>query len=407
MASQRCLPPTTTHQNIRANTTQELYEPLWDELLQRSKSQGFRIRSIWIADVAHQGASSVLNEDVLGNSPSWFDHPRDLLHMINHFRAEMPRPLIGIGHSMGGAHLINLALLHPRLLETLVLIDPVAARVPSKKGNWGPAAASVNRRDRWPSRAEAEASFKKSAFYQTWDPRVLSRWLTHGLRDLPTKLYPDAQPSPSLTGASITLEPTITPNTPANATAKEVTLTTTKHQEVMTFTRPYSPTDEPAKVLHPEIPMFGLAGEHISPIPLYRAEPSITFHNLPYLRPSVQYIFGELSDLSAPDLQQEKMDTTGISVGGSGGAAAGRVVRIVVKDTGHLIPMEKVGETADICADWIGREMKRWRGDEELVRKRWEGVPEREKFTLDQRYADGFKALGLVKPPKAASPAKL
>ena len=35
-------------------------------------------------------------------SASWYDHPRDLLHMINHFRKEMPRPLVGIGHSMGG-----------------------------------------------------------------------------------------------------------------------------------------------------------------------------------------------------------------------------------------------------------------------------------------------------------------
>lgn len=36
---------------------------------------------------------------------SWFDHPRDLLHLINVKRAEMPRPIVGIGHSMGGAHL--------------------------------------------------------------------------------------------------------------------------------------------------------------------------------------------------------------------------------------------------------------------------------------------------------------
>lgn len=36
---------------------------------------------------------------------SWFDHPRDLLHLINVKRKEMPRPIVGIGHSMGGAHL--------------------------------------------------------------------------------------------------------------------------------------------------------------------------------------------------------------------------------------------------------------------------------------------------------------
>ncbi|KAI2890187.1 hypothetical protein CBS11852_6469 [Aspergillus niger] len=48
----------------------ELYEPLWEELYARSKANGFRIRSIWMADVAHQGESSVVNEDLLGNDPS-------------------------------------------------------------------------------------------------------------------------------------------------------------------------------------------------------------------------------------------------------------------------------------------------------------------------------------------------
>ena len=36
---------------------------------------------------------------------SWFDHSRDLLHLVNVKRDEMPRPIVGIGHSMGGAHL--------------------------------------------------------------------------------------------------------------------------------------------------------------------------------------------------------------------------------------------------------------------------------------------------------------
>lgn len=83
----------------------ELYEPLWDELIGVSKDHGFRIRSIWMADVAQQGQSGVLNEELLGNDPAWWDHSRDLLHLINTKREEMPRPIIGVGHSMGGAQL--------------------------------------------------------------------------------------------------------------------------------------------------------------------------------------------------------------------------------------------------------------------------------------------------------------
>src|SRR5450755_3759039 len=42
----------------------ELYEPLWDELLTCTKRRKFRIRSIWIADLAQQGQSGVLNEEL-------------------------------------------------------------------------------------------------------------------------------------------------------------------------------------------------------------------------------------------------------------------------------------------------------------------------------------------------------
>lgn len=33
---------------------------------------------------------------------SWMDHSRDLFLMINHFRDQMPRPIVGLGHSFGG-----------------------------------------------------------------------------------------------------------------------------------------------------------------------------------------------------------------------------------------------------------------------------------------------------------------
>lgn len=48
--------------------TKELYEPLWDELFDHTiKTGNFRIRNIWIADVSNQGASGVMNEQLLGN----------------------------------------------------------------------------------------------------------------------------------------------------------------------------------------------------------------------------------------------------------------------------------------------------------------------------------------------------
>jgi hypothetical protein len=46
----------------------ELYEPLLEEIYHRSRrDKKFRIRSIWFADAAHQGASGIRNENGLGN----------------------------------------------------------------------------------------------------------------------------------------------------------------------------------------------------------------------------------------------------------------------------------------------------------------------------------------------------
>ncbi|KIV79381.1 hypothetical protein PV11_06944 [Exophiala sideris] len=340
----------------------ELYEPLWDDIHARSMKSGFRIRSIWIADVAHQGQSSVLNEKQLGNDPGWNDHPRDLLHMINTMRDQMPRPLIGIGHSMGGNHLVNLAYIHPRLLTTLVLIDPVIQIYSSVAPHAGPSPARLStfRRDVWPSREEAAKSFKSSKFYQAWDPRVLDRWVKYGLRDMPTFIHPEEPP--------------------------KVTLTTPLHQEVFTFLRPnyegYGQDGKPVnRKTHPDLNPT-LPGTY----PFYRSEGPQAYFRLEELRPSVLYIFGGKSDVGTPEACKAKMDHTGVGVGGSGGAPAGRVSSVLFEDIGHLIAMEAVDRTADHAAAWLGSEMKIWNQDEEEHNRVWGAKSLREKQTVDEQW---------------------
>lgn len=347
---------------------------MWDELLQRSHGFGFKIRSIWIADVAHQGYSSVLNEDKIGNDPSWLDHSRDLLHMVNTFSRQMPRPIIGVAHSMGGCQLANLALLHPRLFESLILIDPVIQGKVSLIGNVSPAFASANRRDLWPSRAEAAKSFKKSKFYQAWDPRVLDRWVEHGLRDGPTKLYP-------------------------NAKQGEVTLTTTKHQEVMVFLRPNfknrsgetEPDSADFTLSNPKLNRrthADLTPDEQPQHPFYRGESTIVFNQLPALRPSVFYVFGSLSSLTNDAIIEEKLSRTGTGVGGSGGRTEGRVASVTLQDVGHLIPMERVEESADHIGKWIGKEMVRFWDWEEKTRDEWGSKKGIERSVMSDRFVE-------------------
>ena len=352
----------------------ELYEPLWDDLSRVLRKQGLAIKGIWIADVAQQGMSGVLNEGKLGNDPSWNDHPRDLLYMINHFRKEMSRPLVGVGHSMGGLHLVKLAYLHPRLMTSLVLIDPVIqADFPSSPDRWRFAnpQASAFRRDQWPTRAEAALSFKKSKFYQSWDPRVLDLWFKYGLRSLPAVV------SPKENDGSV----------PSENDEGPVTLMTTKHQEVFTFVRPnFDGVDANGKPTvnrrtHPDLDL-----EAPDVYPFYRPEPPAVVSDLARLRPGALYIFGGQSQLSYPDSRKQKMELTGTGVGGSGGAQADRVREVMIEDVGHLIPMEAVTRCAAAAGEWLTGEIKRWRVEEAEFNREWEAKERTTRYTLTEEW---------------------
>ncbi|KAG4255272.1 hypothetical protein FPRO04_03805 [Fusarium proliferatum] len=340
----------------------ELYEPLWDELYDRVRQQDLRIRSIWIADVWNQGQSGVINERVLGNDLSWFDHARDMMNLINQHQRDIPHPIVGIGHSMGGTQLAQLALWHPRLLDSLVLIDPII-QIPNPSISL--AGLSTKRRDIWSSREDAVARFKKSKFFQSWDPRVLDLWIEHGLRDVPTELYPKE-------GGS--------------SPGERVTLTTSKHQELFSFVRPtylarhWEPTNDQDPEQNKDCPEY----------PFHRPEPPKIFRHLPELRPSTLFVFGKQSEFSSPERRQEKMLTTGTGVGGSGGAAVGEVQEETL-DCGHLIPMEKVSECADVISSFVGRESIRWRDQQGSFKRYRESMSRRQQITIDEQWEEKVK----------------
>lgn len=340
----------------------ELMEPFWDDFYEQMQKKGQAIRSIWVADQAHQGASGVLNETILGNDPSWFDHARDLLFFINQKQDNLPQPLFGIGHSMGASQLTALALLHPTLMQGLVLMDPVIqAANPSKPF----ALASTYRRDLWKSRAQAKESFLKSKFYQSWDSRVLDNWIEYGLRELPTEVYPEiAQDSGDI----------------------PVTLTTAKHEEVYSFLRPLYNGQEGVA---PEADLgnyFDLNPEDTEPdYPFYRPECAVIFRKLPELRPPVTYIFGKESPLAGEERNEHKLSLTGSGVGGSGGRRHDKVTGTVL-DCTHFVPMEMPGAAASSAAEFVDREARRWWTATDEFQRRWQRRPRPQRVMLDDTW---------------------
>lgn len=103
------------------------------------------------------------------DTASFFDHTRDLFCIVNHFRNEMPRPLVGLGHSLGGTVIINLALLHPRLLTTVIAVEPGIHKSP-RDLNASSLYPITFTSDLWPSRSEAIEAIQQKGSLQNLAP---------------------------------------------------------------------------------------------------------------------------------------------------------------------------------------------------------------------------------------------
>ncbi|EME42647.1 hypothetical protein DOTSEDRAFT_54951 [Dothistroma septosporum NZE10] len=369
-----------------ASMFKELYEPLFMELHRASKksSHAFRIRGIWMADVVTHGRSGVLNEGRLGIDYSWGDHARDLLHMINVFRADMPQPLVGFGHSMGGTNIIQLSLLHPGLFTSIMCFEPTLNK--ERVGmNFVAVYGLTEQRDLWASRDEAVADSYKSPVMKTWDQAVLARWHDCGLRELPTQLYPDA---PKAIADRAQAQDTV-----------PVTLTTTKHHQARTYARgvypPYGDdlsTYRPTRATHPDLSAAEFA-KNPSPVPVYRPETNLVFEQLRFLRPSCFYIYGENTTFENAKSQgrADKLEVTGIAEGGSGGVEAGAVADVVLSGIGHFGPMEQPAKVAAVATEWLGNRLQEWKREDDTAAAEWDRVGSKEKAMIDDEWRQWIK----------------
>ncbi|KAL3462897.1 Alpha/beta hydrolase family-domain-containing protein [Aspergillus heterothallicus] len=329
----------------------ECYEPLWEELL--SSLTNVKIKAIWVADCAHQGASGILNEGILGDDPSWFDHSRDLLLMVNHFREQIQPPIVGVAHSFACAQFVHLSISHPSLFKTLIFLEPMIQREPpAPPGGRNPALWTSTRPDRWPSLQEAEAYIRRNPSWRRWDARCLERYITFGLRRSRQTETPRRDPPAS---------PSTTTTPPGSG---PVTLTTSKAQESWTFLRhngaaPGSSED------NDDDDDDNYEADYRSAAPW----PSIAFEYLAYLRPSVLYVFGSRSQINVPARREDKVRRTGGGIGGGrdgvadSGAESVSVMGEVVEGSSHMFPLEKMGETARVVASWVEGQIEGFSSD--------------------------------------------
>lgn len=351
---------------IGLGIVKEAYEPFFRELTMQCVQRGIFVRNFWIADPGCVGKSALANANNLGSEQNWFDHSRDLLVMINRFSKEMRRPLIGLGHSMGGCQIAFLSIIHPHLFHGLLLIEPAISLGLQHNVSLSQARAMTRRREHWLDHTDAEAAIRGNPFYQRWHPDVVSRIVKYSLVSSNNEVVDSAVSG----GAG-------------------VTTSTPRSMDIALLFKPNyrgvgrNGLDAMSADDHFAVPDADPDARWL--FPFYRPEPVAMFKLLPNLRPSVCYLFGDKSPSMRPGDRENMINITGIGVGGSGGIRVGRVAERIVVEGTHFISFDKdtMSQTANFAAEWLGNEVHRFVVEQQL-HSDWRRKPAQEKIRMDK-----------------------
>jgi pimeloyl-ACP methyl ester carboxylesterase len=91
------------------------------------------------------------------------------------------KPLIGIGHSLGGHAIAQAAALRPDLFDRLMLIDPVILPQGAYRQHSGEPDPTVRRRSAFASLDEMKEKLGARPPFSQWDPRVFDDYCRHGV----------------------------------------------------------------------------------------------------------------------------------------------------------------------------------------------------------------------------------
>jgi pimeloyl-ACP methyl ester carboxylesterase len=108
----------------------------------------------------------------------WWDVGGDVVELAGRWA-----PVVGVGHSAGGAALLLAELTQPGLFDELVLVEPIVFPPPYGRFPDNPmATAARRRRNYFPSREFAKESWSSKPAFSGWQDRAMDAYVSGGLR---------------------------------------------------------------------------------------------------------------------------------------------------------------------------------------------------------------------------------
>lgn len=147
---------------------------LWIPVVREAEAAGSLLSSgAMLLDQRGHGDSTPFS-----GSLKWDLVARDVVEVL----ADVPHPVVGIGHSGGGAAVARAEILSPGTFSTLILIEPIFYPPPFERRDLFLAVGAEKRRRTFSSRAEARQRFAHGPF-SAWDKEVLDLYVDHAFRD--------------------------------------------------------------------------------------------------------------------------------------------------------------------------------------------------------------------------------
>lgn len=145
--------------------------------------------SITLTDVPGHGMSAQPNDRM----PDWQGMAASIATALTNNQAHhgADRPMIGVGHSMGGVLTLLMAVQRPEMFSRIVLMDPVLftpeivliQRMMRATGFWRRTALVKKvaaRRAQWPNREAMLLDLQRKSLYADWHPSALQAFVEHG-----------------------------------------------------------------------------------------------------------------------------------------------------------------------------------------------------------------------------------